>query len=132
MYNFAFPVMVDHKGSFETHWRVWRPDRNPHLHGKYKTESGAQKSADKINLALKAIVWNRQELPNGTIRYRFYRNGQETPYFIDCDRRCGNSFRYQIYGSGMSPKGFAAELGGSDSFDEAVNLVAQRIETQGQ
>ncbi len=51
--NEAFPVEYDYGGLSNTGWRVWRPDKSPHLERhRYETEARAQARADRINAGL--------------------------------------------------------------------------------
>lgn len=57
-------------------------------------------------------VWFAQEMA-GRSRRRLYVNGLETPFFIDTATRASHrtsGSKHGLYGSGMSPKGFAAVL----------------------
>jgi hypothetical protein len=71
---------------------------------------------------MSAMRWFKERLVNGTWRYRLYiRKGvflNQSIFFIDKDKY-QNAHKYEIYGSGMSERGFAKQLGGFDYLKDA-------------
>jgi hypothetical protein len=77
--------------------------------------------------------WHRTEMACGTVRYRLFVEGRETPYFVDAATaraHYGYGDRIALWGSGMLPSrsggNIAGFLGGFRTVELAKHAAEQR------
>jgi len=71
------------------------------------------------------MEWQVQEELNGTKLFWMFANGRKSRAFIHYDPR-DRHFKYRLYGAGMSPQGFALELGKFRRLSDAKRAAQEK------